>query len=433
MSELIPANFGAVSARFANVDVNDDLSSGVQSSFGIIGYKGKVWSIRYRGDEKQLMRDDGDGPRNSIEVVIIKASPHVSKIWYEQGYVEGSNAAPDCFSNNGITPEPTATKPQCASCQACPHNQWGSRITPAGKAGKACSDSKRLAVVPLDDPNNEMFGGPMLLRVPAASLQDVAMYGQKMQQMGYPYFAVGTKISFDAEESYPKFIFKGLRPLNDAEADVIVGLRDSHSVERIMAESEFSGGAPAPTQANDDEPLFEQAPEVGAKTISEKAIEARDTAAGKATKPRQTKAKTEAPPKVEPIKEEPVVEATADAGEDEEDAEIAAMLAKAAALKKAKEEKRLQEEYAAKALQQNKERAAAEATKGPTPEELAARKKAEEKAAKLEAARAALAAAEAEDGDEEEDSGPGVQLNNNGNAASSFEADLDSMLEELLP
>ena len=25
------------------------------------------YSIRYRGDEQQLLRDDGDGPRNSIE------------------------------------------------------------------------------------------------------------------------------------------------------------------------------------------------------------------------------------------------------------------------------------------------------------------------------------------------------------------------------
>src|SRR5690606_37267297 len=158
--------------------------SGIQSSFGLIGYKGKVWSIRYRGDEQQLMRDDGDGPRGSIEVVILKASQHISKIWYELGYVEGSNAAPDCFCNNGIQPEITSAKRQSETCALCPHNQWGSRITPAGKQGKSCADSKRIAVVPQADILNETYGGPMLLSVPAASLQDVAMYGQKMQQMG---------------------------------------------------------------------------------------------------------------------------------------------------------------------------------------------------------------------------------------------------------
>lgn len=176
-NQLIPQNFGAVASRFQNVQVEDDLSSGIQSSFGIIGYKGKVWSIRYRGDETQLMREDGDGPKSSIEVVILKASKHVSKIWYEHGYVEGSSAAPDCFSNNGVTPEPTAAKPQCSTCAMCPHNQWGSRITPAGKAGKACADSKRVAVTPAGDIANDVYGGPMLLRIPAASLQDLAMYG----------------------------------------------------------------------------------------------------------------------------------------------------------------------------------------------------------------------------------------------------------------
>lgn len=57
----------------------------MRAGFGIVGYKGKVWSTRYRGDKKVLMRADNDGPMNSIEVVFLKASGHVSKIWYEAG------------------------------------------------------------------------------------------------------------------------------------------------------------------------------------------------------------------------------------------------------------------------------------------------------------------------------------------------------------
>ncbi len=254
MNAIIPASFGAVSTRFAASQQQDDLSSGIQSSFGLIGYKGKVWSIRHRGAETPLMREDGDGPRGSIEVVILKASTQVSKIWYENGYVEGSNAAPDCFSNNGVTPDPTAAKKQCTSCAVCPHNQWGSRVTPAGKQGKSCSDSKRLAVVPNGDINNDAFGGPMLLRVPAASLQDLAAFGQKMQQMGYPYYSIVTKIGFDAAESFPKFTFSALRPLADNEADLVLSMRDGHQVNRILSDSEFAtAAAPAAQQ-----PVFEQ-------------------------------------------------------------------------------------------------------------------------------------------------------------------------------
>ncbi|MCK1741381.1 hypothetical protein IVA80_11015 [Bradyrhizobium sp. 139] len=261
MNALVPQNFGPVSTRFQGVAVTDDLSAGVQAGFGIMGYKGKVWSLRKGGQETPLMRQDGDGPRNSIEVVVLKASGHVSKIWYENGYVEGSAAAPDCFSANGVTPDPASKKKQGNACATCPMNQWGSRITPAGKQGKACSDSKRLAVAPAEDIKNEAFGGPLLLRVPAASLRDLAAYGEKMGALGYQYFAIATRIAFDPTEAYPKFVFSAIRPLTDAEADLVLELRDSRQVTTILAEgSEMAAPAGPVQQAAAIASAFEQPP-----------------------------------------------------------------------------------------------------------------------------------------------------------------------------
>lgn len=237
MNELVPVSMGGkVSARFAGMKVDNDMSSGIQAGFGMIGYKGKVWSIRHRGDEKNLMREDGDGPRNSIEVVVLKASSVVAKIFYQGGYVDGSTTPPDCFSTNGITPDQSSTHKQCATCALCEQNKWGSRITEGGKKGKACSDSKRLAVVPLADIPNETFGGPMLLRVPAASLADLASFGDKMAGWGYPYFGIGVRISFDTTTAYPKFVFKEIRQLSDEEADVVIRMREEPAVARILAE-----------------------------------------------------------------------------------------------------------------------------------------------------------------------------------------------------
>ena len=265
MNALVPQNFGQVSQRFAAQPVENDLSAGVQAGFGIIGYRGKVWSTRYRGEEKQLMRPDGDGPRNSIEVVIVKASGHVSKIWYKDGFVEGSSAAPDCYSTNGVTPDVGSKNKQHTACASCPMNQWGSRITPAGKQGKACSDSKRLAVVPSDNIGNEILGGPMLLRVPAASLRDLAGFGEKMQALGYPYYSIAARISFDPAEAYPKFTFGAIRPLNDAEADQVLALRDSRQVQVILAEGSESVQAPAQIAAAAT--VFEQPPAEAPKVI----------------------------------------------------------------------------------------------------------------------------------------------------------------------
>ncbi|RZN09704.1 hypothetical protein CWO91_16885 [Bradyrhizobium genosp. SA-3] len=259
MNALVPQNFGPISTRFQGAAMEDDLSAGVQTGFGIIGYKGKVWSIRKSGAETPLMREDGDGPRNSIEVVLLKASAHVSKIWYKDGYVEGSTAAPDCFSTNGVTPDAGSKNKQANACALCPMNQWGSRITPAGKQGKACSDSKRVAVAPLGDIKNEAFGGPMLLRVPAASLKDLAAYGQKMQALGYQYYAIGTRIAFDPAEAYPKFTFGAIRPLSDAEADLVLELRGSHQVTTILAEGSENAAQPV-SQAAQIASAFEQPP-----------------------------------------------------------------------------------------------------------------------------------------------------------------------------
>lgn len=323
MSNLVPANFGAVSTKFQNMKTENDLASGIAAGFGLIGYKGKVWSLRHRGEEQTLLRDDGDGPRNSIEVVILKGAPYISKIWYEKGYVEGSTAAPDCFSPNGVVPDPQSAKPQCHSCAACPQNVWGSKLTEAGKKGKACSDSKRLAVVPLGDLRNEAFGGPLLLRVPAASLQDLATYGNKMQNLGYPYFAIGTRISFDVNEAYPKFLFQAIRPLTDSEADIVLELQNMQEVSRVLAEGAEHTAGPAPDPVTVQN-AFEQppvTPKATAGTANGSGATANGAAAAKAAP--QTAPKQEPKPEPKPAAKATGFGATAPAKPAEQQQEVA--------------------------------------------------------------------------------------------------------------
>ena len=262
MTNVVPFAAGNISRVFGNGPVQDDLSAGVQASFGVIGYKGKVWSIKYRGDEVQLLRNDGDGARNSIEVVIVGAAKNLSKIFYASGYTEGANSAPDCFSTDGIVPNASAVSKQSTTCAACPQNVWGSKISEvSGKATKRCADSKRLAIVPLQDIHNEMYGGPMLLRVPAASLQELGQFGDKMKQLGYPYYAIGSRISFDTEVSYPRFTFQAIRPLTDEEATKVMELRNGSAVGRILAEAQELTTAPV-INASVLEQAFEQPPKV---------------------------------------------------------------------------------------------------------------------------------------------------------------------------
>lgn len=258
----VPANFGRVSTIFANQVPSDELGSGIVTGFGVVGYRGKVWSIKHQGQEHQLMRDDGDGPRGSIEVVLVKASSVVSKIFYAAGFQDGSTAPPDCWSSNGQTPDASVQRKQSPTCANCPNNAWGSRVTESGKNGKACSDAKRIAVVPLGDIDNETFGGPMLLRVPAASLKDVKQYGDLMGSYGFPYFAVGTRIAFDPQDAYPHFVFSAIRPLTDEEGKKVLALRDDPKVARILSEMvETAAPGAAPAQAAPPASPFEQPPQ----------------------------------------------------------------------------------------------------------------------------------------------------------------------------
>lgn len=236
MSNVIPANFGRVSNKFAGVAIANEAAAGIESGYAVMKYKGKVWTVDYRGEAKPIMRPDGDGPANSIEVVIVMASGVKSKIYYPN-YVDGASERPVCWSANGVTPDGRADKPQSTSCATCQWNKSGSKVDETGQArGKACRDNKRVAIVPFADLKNELYGGPMLLRIPAASLNDFAMFTRKMEAMGVPYCAAAVKISFDPAQAYPKFVFQGIRPLNDEEADIILALRDDPQTKRIVSE-----------------------------------------------------------------------------------------------------------------------------------------------------------------------------------------------------
>lgn len=235
---MIPAGFGLPSTKLAASQVSpSDLGAGIGAAFAVISYKGKVWSIKHRGDSKALMRADGSGPQGTIETVIVKASPVISKIFYAKGFVDGDNAAPDCWSVNGVSPDPASSAKQSTTCAGCPKNAWGSRITESGKSGKACSDSKRLALVPAADMNNDLFGGPMLLRVPAASLQGLSQYSAALQSMGHAYYGVVTEIGFDYKEAFPLLTFKAKRVLTEAEVDVLLALQASETTNRILNEA----------------------------------------------------------------------------------------------------------------------------------------------------------------------------------------------------
>jgi hypothetical protein len=106
----------------------------------------------------------------------------------------------------------------------------------------------------------------MLLRVPASSLNALATYGKGVQKLGFPYYGVGTRVAFDTQDAYPKFVFSPIRALDDVEAAKVMELMNDPQVDRILAEDVFDA---TPVATKQDEPTmaFEQ-PQTTAPTTA---------------------------------------------------------------------------------------------------------------------------------------------------------------------
>jgi hypothetical protein len=143
--------------------------------------------------------------------------------------------APDCASIDGITPDIGVPAPQNDLCATCPQNAFGSKVNEkTGKKSKACADSRRLAIVPAEDINNEDFGGPILLRVPQGSLAGLINFNAECRKVGVPYYAVVVELGFDVDSEFPMITFKPVAVVQDNKiASVIRDLRDGPVAESI--------------------------------------------------------------------------------------------------------------------------------------------------------------------------------------------------------
>lgn len=312
MGEVTPFTGGQVPAVLAgNVDDNDDLSSGIRGGYSVISIRGSKWHIKADGEETTVTNAEGD-PIGSLRLVLLKASPHISKNYYPGGYAPDSNDPPTCSSIDGVTPDPGSPSVQAPSCAVCPQNVIGSKMTDDGKKLKACSDSRRIATIPEGDFKNERYSGAMLLRVPASSLSNLSAYGKKMKQVGFPYNTIVTRCSFDHDAAFPKIEFNAVRPLTDDEANEIVGL---------LSEPEFADKIEA-VLAKDLEivPLDQRPAAIETPVFEEAAL-----VAALPTKPAPT-TKPKAVVKPAPAKAKPVAKpeeaVVIDADDDELDSEL---------------------------------------------------------------------------------------------------------------
>ena len=235
------------SKKFQAIPERAGLSDGIGSSYAIVGYKGKTWSLRYRGENYNFLREDGS-PAGHLDVVILRTAPMKSKSYYEGGYTPGQSDGkpPTCASLDGIIPDQGVTAPQSNACAICPRNMW--KVDEKGRKGRECSDYKRLAVLIMPYQTAPILGAslmePAFLRIPPASLNDLAMFGDTMASQGYDFSSFVTRITFDPDKPHPQFVFKPLVALKDEEAEVIIPFITDAQALRVTGEDQMATGVP---------------------------------------------------------------------------------------------------------------------------------------------------------------------------------------------
>jgi hypothetical protein len=283
MSNITLFSSSNVPAFARNNELSDTakaLTGGSTNNTKRISIKGGVFRLLAGGKEVASIED------RHLDVVIVKAAPKVSRVFYAAAYDGDKIAGPDCWSNDGEVPDASIKEPQGSSCAKCPQNIAGS----GNGNSRACRFQQRLAVVLENDMNGEI----MQLTLPATSIFGKEE-GDKRPLQAYARFLavqnppvnpeqIVTRMKFDMKSESPKLHFAPVRWLTDDEYPTILAKGESEEAKRAVnmtvAQADgvkapslgLAGKAPAvvkaaPVEAEDDEP----APAPKAKKAAPKA------------------------------------------------------------------------------------------------------------------------------------------------------------------
>ena len=200
-------------------------------------------SIRI-GQDKSFTLPDGTKTREALQLVVVD---FVSRNeYYEGAYNKDEITPPACFA---IHPEPKQLVPsanspdkQCDDCASCPMNQFGS--APTG-AGKACKNTRLLAVLPPDaDDETEIW----TLKVSPTAIKAfdgfVASVNRAFQ---LPPVGVVVTVSFSDAKDFPSLEFAEAQPNNNVA--VHFG-RQEEARELLLREPDVSAfGAEKPAKS----------------------------------------------------------------------------------------------------------------------------------------------------------------------------------------
>ncbi len=137
------------------------------------------------GTKAGILTLNGDTvPDNKLNVIII-ASTHAN-LYYEGVFDDQNPTNPVCYAysedGENMVPHPKSSKPQHSDCATCPWNQWES--APNGGRGKACKNTRRLALIPADTTAEDLKTAEIAtMQLPVTSVKIWAQYVNKLSTL----------------------------------------------------------------------------------------------------------------------------------------------------------------------------------------------------------------------------------------------------------
>lgn len=227
-----------------------------------ISIRGNVFRMFVDGQEVAKSED------RSMDIVIVNAAERVSRQYYEGVYKEGEAKAPDCWSSDGIKPDPKAANVQATACANCPMNVKGS-----GQGdSRACRYQQRLAVVLANDiEHSDVYQ----LVLPAQSIFGKGV-GDKMPLQHYAKFLAGhglgvrnvvTEMRFDTNSATPKLTFRAVEPLSEEQFAIVLEKAETQDAVNAISfnPAQMDGAKPAAPKPAIAAPVEEPTPVVREK------------------------------------------------------------------------------------------------------------------------------------------------------------------------
>ena len=140
-----------------------------------------------------------------------------------------------------LIPSSNSPNKQADTCSSCPNNQFGS--SPTGR-GKACKNTRLLAVMPADAIESEDEAPVWIMAIPPTSLKAFDNYVSTLSSR-YKTIPLGvvTQITMDSAATFAAPRFSVVRPLQSAEIGMFAQRREE-ATRRLTTEPDVSGYTP---------------------------------------------------------------------------------------------------------------------------------------------------------------------------------------------